>query len=81
MYKEKSKQYDRSVKQWYNLFKNAIFRDPNSVKFYGYVYKKLNVQSFIPTLQNNKLAISNEEKVEELNKYFKMFSFKTMVRS
>ena len=34
--------------------------------------KKLNVQSFISTLQaqNNKLAISDEEKVEELNKVF-----------
>ena len=71
-YKEKSKQYDHSVKQWYNLLENAVCRDPNSAKFYGYVNKKLNVQSFIPTLQtqNNKLAISDEEKVEELNKVF-----------
>ena len=34
--------------------------------------KKLNVRSFILTLQtqNNKLAISDKEKVEELNKVF-----------
>ena len=41
--KEKSKQYDRNVKQWYNLLENAICRDPNSAKFHGYVKKKLNV--------------------------------------
>ena len=71
-YKEKSKQYDRSAKQRYNLLENAICRAPNSAKFYGYVNKKFNVRSFIPTLQtqNNKLAISDEEKVEELNKVF-----------
>ena len=59
-YKKKSKQYDLSVEQWYNL-ENAICTDPKSAKFYGYVNKKLNVQSFIPTLptQNNKLAISD----------------------
>ena len=71
-YKEKSKQYDCIVKQWYNLLENAVCRDPNSAKFYGYVNKKLNVQSCIPILQtqNNKFAISDEEKVEELNKVF-----------
>ena len=51
VFKEKSKQYDRSVKQWYNLLENVICRNPKSAKFYGYVNRKLNVQSFMPTLQ------------------------------
>ena len=71
-YKEVSKNYDQAVKLWSDKIENAICKNPNSAKFYGFAKYKLKPHAFIPPLKSDDdtLAETDVEKANLLNLTF-----------
>ena len=72
LFKEKSREYDSSVKQWKEKAELAVCQNPSSRKFFNFFKSKFKSRSSIPPLvdKNNKLHTSDQEKARCFNSFF-----------
>ena len=71
-YKNKAKEYDKTVNSWYDKRELNLCSNPSNKKFYHFVNKKLNIKQFIPPLLNDsgELVFDDSDKASLLNKCF-----------
>ena len=72
LYKQKSKECDSAVQDYYNKIELKMCNLPSSKNFYNYVNKKIKSRSTIPPLHDNdkNLKFSDTEKANVFNQFF-----------